>query len=117
MEYFIGIVPPEDYPQKIVTFQKRWANNLLYTVVEPHMTVNAQGGLSANMSWLEQIQEVCRTFPRFQVSLTEAKSLGTAVVYLGIPDNLGHGTVGVYRNMSDYGWMIEALMHNRGDYS
>jgi len=87
MQYFIGIVPPEDYQQKIVAFQRRCTNNRLYEVVEPHITVKAQGGLTADMRWLNKIREVCSEFPRFPVSLTEPASFGRDVVYLGVTSN------------------------------
>lgn len=84
MQYAVGIVPPYEYQQKLITFQRSWSNNRIYTVVEPHITVKAQGGLTANMSWLHTIKGVCASFPRFQVSLTEPLSFGSTVIYLGV---------------------------------
>lgn len=53
MQYFIGIVPPDEYLERIVSFQKRWSSNGLPDVVEPHVTVKAQSGLTLDMAWLE----------------------------------------------------------------
>ncbi len=44
MEYAIGIVPPTTYKQRIAEFQRRWSSNQTPWVVEPHITVKAQGG-------------------------------------------------------------------------
>jgi hypothetical protein len=45
VEYFIGIVPPEEYMKRIECFQRRWMN---YLGVEPHITLKAQGGLTSD---------------------------------------------------------------------
>ncbi|MHC8521039.1 hypothetical protein ACPJHQ_06580 [Rossellomorea sp. H39__3] len=39
-EYFIGIVPPEEYLERVQQFQNRWMGNV---GVEPHITLKAQG--------------------------------------------------------------------------
>jgi hypothetical protein len=54
MQYFVGVVPPEEYLKRVVAFQKRWTTNRLPEVVEPHMTVKAQDGLTEDMNWLNK---------------------------------------------------------------
>ncbi|MEN2766282.1 hypothetical protein [Ornithinibacillus xuwenensis] len=46
MQYFIGIVPSEEYSMKIIAFRNKWTNNSIHDVVEPHITLKAQGGLT-----------------------------------------------------------------------
>ena len=62
MEFFIGIVPPEDYKEQISvfrnkwakTFRNRWDNNGFRDPVEPHITIKAKSGLTEDMNWLEK---------------------------------------------------------------
>jgi 2'-5' RNA ligase len=87
MQYFIGIVPPEDYLQRVVTFQKRWTTNRLPEIVEPHITIKAQDGLTEDINWLPKFKEICTSFPQFELSLAAPSSFGQAVVYLGVESN------------------------------
>jgi len=83
MQYFIGVVPPDEYQRRIVAFQKRWSNNRLYEVVEPHITVKAQGGLTLDLDWLDRVKDVCESVPCFRLFLTEPQLFGNEVLYLG----------------------------------
>ena len=76
MQYFIGIVPPDEYKKKIIKVQQRWDNNLLIDVVEPHITVKAQGGLTADLEWIEKLKKVCASFSVFNISLNQPKFFG-----------------------------------------
>jgi 2'-5' RNA ligase len=69
MQYFIGIVPPEDYKNKLITFQKQWSNNSLVDVVEPHITLKAQGGLTLDKNWINDVKAVCDRCSSFEVTL------------------------------------------------
>ncbi len=84
MQYVIGIVPPSAYGQRIVTFQRRWPGNQTPGIMEPHITVKAQGGLTPDLSWIQPVIAVCGAFPRFAVTVTEAEFFTDTVVYLGI---------------------------------
>ena len=84
MQFFIGIVPPDEYKQLIVAFRNRWSSNGLREVVEPHVTVKAQSGLTTDLSWLNKVKETCSLFPSFQLSLAEPSSYGTAVTFLSV---------------------------------
>lgn len=84
MQYFIGVVPPDDYRQKLMQFQNRWPNNRINEFVEPHITVKAQDGLGPDLEWLEKVKRICTCFPAFQVSITESSTFRDDVVYLGI---------------------------------
>jgi 2'-5' RNA ligase len=92
MYFFIGIVPPEDYKEQISvfrnkwakTFRNRWANNCFRDLVEPHITVKAQSGLTEDMNWLEKVRETCSSFPIFQLTLSEPATFGTAVTFLSV---------------------------------
>ncbi|MFS1511602.1 2'-5' RNA ligase family protein [Chengkuizengella sp. SCS-71B] len=84
MQYFVGIVPPDEYIEKIIRFQSRWKNNLLVNVVEPHITVKAQGGLTDDIRWIYKLQQVCKGFSSFEVSLDEPMFFGESVLFLSI---------------------------------
>ncbi|MFD1674312.1 2'-5' RNA ligase family protein [Alicyclobacillus fodiniaquatilis] len=84
MQFFIGIVPPHDYKQKIIEFQKKWVNNNMWKIVEPHITVKAQGGLGTDLAWLDSIKQVCASFPKFPVSLGQPETFDVAVAYLSV---------------------------------
>jgi 2'-5' RNA ligase len=80
-EYFIGIVPPEEYLEQIEHFQRRWINHLS---VEPHITVKAQGGLTPDKRWITQVKNVCESFQPFQVSLDKPMYFGEHILYLSV---------------------------------
>ncbi|GGI13936.1 2'-5' RNA ligase family protein [Gottfriedia solisilvae] len=84
MQYFIGIVPPEDIKKRILKFQQQWGNNDLFNVVEPHITVKAQGGLTSDKDWLTKVKIVSKSFSSFHVSLNEPKYFGESVLYLSV---------------------------------
>ena len=84
MQYFIAIVPPDDYKARVERFRNQWASNRIGDVVEPHITVKAQGGLTGDLAWLDRVREVCSSFRRFQLSLAEPETFGDAVAYLGV---------------------------------
>ena len=84
MQFFIGIVPPNDYRQKILEFQRKWVNNNMWKIVEPHITVKAQSGLGADLAWLESTKAVCSSFRRFPVSLGVPGTFDAAVAYLSV---------------------------------
>jgi hypothetical protein len=63
---------------------QQWENNQLIDVVEPHITVKAQGGLTADKNWIREVKKVCQGFPTFKVSLNEPKFFGDSVVFLSV---------------------------------
>ncbi|ULL15912.1 2'-5' RNA ligase family protein [Paenibacillus sp. H1-7] len=83
-EFFVGIVPPEPYLKQVVSFQQRWSSNRLPDMVEPHITVKAQGGLTWDMGWLGRCKEVCQAIPPFELAITAPLSFGDEVVFLGV---------------------------------
>jgi 2'-5' RNA ligase len=87
VEYFIGIVPPEEYLERIEHFQRKWVNDL---GVEPHITVKAQGGLTADKRWIDKVQKVCQDFKPFQVSLDKPMYFGDNILYLSVNSNNLH---------------------------
>ncbi|BFT72421.1 2'-5' RNA ligase family protein [Paenibacillus sp. P36] len=87
MQYFIGIVPPDDYKEQISSFRNQWASNRLRDVVEPHITVKAQGGLTEDMRWLENVRLTCSLFQSFKLTLSEPATFGTAVTFLSVETN------------------------------
>ena len=81
MEYFIGIVPPDAYRERIEQFQSRW---IAKSGVEPHITLKAQGGLTEDLAWLGRVREVCQRFKSFRVSMIGSAYFGETVLYLGV---------------------------------
>ncbi|KRF21733.1 2'-5' RNA ligase family protein [Paenibacillus sp. Soil787] len=84
MQYFIGVVPPLEYMEKIICFQKNWKSNGVINVVEPHITLKAQGGLTPDIRWLGDLEKLCREISPFRIILTEPKFFGDYVVYLSM---------------------------------
>lgn len=84
MQYFIGIVTPDEYIKRTIEFQRQWGNNALTNVVEPHITIKAQGGLTSDKDWLDQVMKVCEDFPPFKVSLNKPKFFGESVLFLNV---------------------------------
>jgi 2'-5' RNA ligase len=83
VRYAIVVTPPEAYQRRIVTWRNRWVGERERRVVEPHLTVKAQGGLTDDRAWLKGVRAVCAAFPAFVVTLTEPAMFGAHVVYLG----------------------------------
>jgi len=84
VQFFIGIVPPDDYKEQIAAFRNQWTSNRLKDVVEPHITVKAQSGLTEDMNWLESVRETCRSYQSFKLTLSEPATFGTAVTFLSV---------------------------------
>lgn len=84
MQYFIGIITPTEYQQRIVKFQKRWTNNPLPGVVEPHVTLKAQGGLTEDLSWVDNVKDICSRYPSFKLSISEPRFFGKDILYLSV---------------------------------
>lgn len=84
MNYFIGITPPDDYKEKIEVFRDRWSSNDLNDVVEPHITVKAQGGLYGDLQWLEKVIQTCSSIQTFPLTLSVPGSFGSEVAFLSV---------------------------------
>ncbi|PDX97231.1 2'-5' RNA ligase [Bacillus pseudomycoides] len=87
MKFFIGIIPPESYLHKIQQFQRQWENNRIVEVVEPHITVKAQGGLTSDQEWLKKVEKVCKQIPSFTLSLGKPQFFGKQVLFLSVEDS------------------------------
>lgn len=84
MHYFIGIVPPENELKKLKEFRNQWPANRIDDLVEPHITLKAQGGLSADESWLGNVKEAAAEFPAFPIQLGEPRFFGEDILYLSM---------------------------------
>nr|WP_245345404.1 2'-5' RNA ligase family protein [Halobacillus andaensis] len=67
---------------RVIEFQQNWKNHSITEVVEPHITLKAQGGLTTDEKWLSEVKEVCDHFHSFQVSLGPPKFFGDDILYL-----------------------------------
>lgn len=84
MQYFIGIVPPESELKKLKEFHNQWPANRINDLVEPHITLKAQGGLNADESWLKNVKEAAAEFPAFPIQLGEPCFFGEDILYLSM---------------------------------
>ncbi len=82
MQFFIGITPPEEIQEKIISFQRSFVNNGLPNCVEPHVTVKSQGGLTDDRAWLSRVEEAAKNIKPFQISFEGAGSFGEDVIFL-----------------------------------
>lgn len=84
MQYFIGIVPPESYKEKVTKFREGWSNHWINKVVEPHITLKAQGGLTPDEKWITKIKQVCSAVEPFQITVGKPEFFFDSIVYLSI---------------------------------
>lgn len=82
MQYFIGIVPSDEYKKKIIEFQQKWVNHFITDVVEPHITLKAQGGLTPDKEWISKVKKVCNNFSSFNISVSKPMFFGEDILYL-----------------------------------
>lgn len=82
MQYFIGIVPTDEYKERIIDFQKKWSNNRITEVVEPHITLKSQGGLTPDKEWIRIVESICKNFNSFSVTISKPMFFGDDILYL-----------------------------------
>lgn len=87
VEYFIGIVPPKAYNERIEQFQRKWISK---SGVEPHITLKAQGGLTPDKEWIENVKRICGNVSPFQVFLGKPKYFGDTILYLSVDSDELH---------------------------
>lgn len=84
MQYFIGIVPPQKEMTKLRDFRNQWPANRIDKMAEPHITLKAQGGLTADEDWLDDVKQAAAEFPAFQIQLGEPRFFGEDILYLSM---------------------------------
>jgi len=82
VQYVIGVVPPPAISERIVAFQRAWAENTDPDIVEAHTTVKAQGGLSDDLKWLEEAESLAAQTQPFEVTLGSPSTFGDSVAFL-----------------------------------
>lgn len=87
MQFFIGIAPSDEYKRKLIDFQHKWKNNRIIDVVEPHITLKAQGGLTPDERWLSIVKDVCYNFRTFQITIDKPMFFGDDILYLSATSN------------------------------
>lgn len=80
----MGIIPSNDYKEKVLAFQKKWSENRLPERIEPHITVKAPFDPPKDEKWIKAVEEVCRITPAFSVSLGIPSFFGERVVFLSV---------------------------------
>jgi len=84
MQYFIGIVPPKEIQDKITNFQKHFLNK---KVVEPHITIKAQSGLTEDKVWLEKVENYLKRQTSFKVEFKDLSQFGDDVLFFQVLSN------------------------------
>ncbi len=84
MQYFIGIVPPKEIQDRIVDFQKKFFDK---KVVEPHITIKAQSGLTEDEAWLENAKDYLLRQTSFKVELKGLSSFDGNVLFFQVISN------------------------------
>jgi 2'-5' RNA ligase len=51
-------------------------------MVEPHITVKAQGGLSEDKGWISSVKKAVQGYPNFHISMVDVGNFGENVVFL-----------------------------------
>lgn len=82
MQFFIGILPPDDIEQKIISFQKSFNNNEVPFIVEPHITIKAQSGLDENLKWLSKLKPIIKDFSKFTIKLNKVGDFNNKIIFL-----------------------------------
>lgn len=82
MQYFIGIVPDDPFYHQLENLRTKWRKNRISEVVEPHITLKAQGGLTPEREWLEEIRRVCSETKPFTIELGRPRFFGEDILYL-----------------------------------
>jgi 2'-5' RNA ligase len=80
-QYFIGITPPSDYQKKVEHFQHEWLGS---PIVEPHITLKAQGGLTSDKEWIKKVKTVCKSIHPFTITLAKPNYFGDNILYLSV---------------------------------
>ncbi|WP_343839220.1 2'-5' RNA ligase family protein [Salinibacillus aidingensis] len=81
MQYFIGIVPAENFKKKVTDFRGKWKNNLINEVVEPHITLKAQGGLTPDEKWISKVKRVCGETRPFHIKIEKPMFFGEEILF------------------------------------
>lgn len=107
MKLFIGVVPPEEYREKVLSFQKQWPENKLPARIEPHITLKAPFDPPQSTLWLEEIRRVCERTRSLIVSLGEPSFFGERVVFLSVKSKglyeLHQEVIRVFTEATGYG--------------
>lgn len=84
MQYFFGISPPEHFSNEVRRFRKQWPDSRIEEVVEPHITLKAQGGLTPDESWLADVRKICGETGRFEALIGGTAFFGEDILYLEV---------------------------------
>src|SRR4051812_32602308 len=80
MKHFIGIVPPDPIYQSVSQIQTRFGDNRL----EPHITLRPPVQVINEPGWIQAIEEVCKTFSPFSISLPQTGRFGNRVLFIDV---------------------------------
>lgn len=81
VEFFIGIVPPHEISKKIIKFQKKF---FYKEIVEPHVTIKTQSGLTEDKIWIDKVQDYIKEQKVFNVKLGDIQWFRDEVLFLSV---------------------------------
>jgi 2'-5' RNA ligase len=82
MNYFIGVVPPADIKEKVLSFQRSFPHNDLPDRLEPHITLKAYAGLTDDLDWVPKVKAVIKEHHSFSVTLDGVGGFGDSFIFL-----------------------------------
>jgi 2'-5' RNA ligase len=106
VQYFLGIVPPSAFLERLQRFDQQWSTSTLRALVDPHITVKAQGGLTPDLAWLKTVEAVCAGTKPFEVQLGAPDMFGDRVLFLSVASP---GTYALHR------WLVKAVQPSAAD--
>jgi 2'-5' RNA ligase len=95
MQYFIGVIPPKEIQDRIINFQQRFFNK---KVVEPHITIKAQSGLTEDKVWLEKVENYLKQQPSFKIELKGLLQFGDDILFFRV---LSDGIEKIHKDLVD----------------
>jgi 2'-5' RNA ligase len=92
MKFFVGIVPPANIYDTVVTIQNEFGDNRL----EPHITIRPPETVTDESAWINAIEQVGNTFAPIPIHLPGTGSFGKRVLFIDVKsDSLAelHGSL------------------------
>jgi 2'-5' RNA ligase len=83
MQYFLGIVPPEEIYNPVIKLQRQFGDNR----TEPHITVKGPGGIPEDNKWIDQVKKILYNRNQLRIEIAGAEFFGNDVLYLKVNSN------------------------------
>jgi 2'-5' RNA ligase len=83
MQYFLGVVPPENIYRPVIKLQRQFGDNR----IEPHITVKGPGGIPENRKWIEPLKKIINDHPPLKIKISGTAFFGYDVLFLTVISN------------------------------